>query len=289
MAKTINDDFSKLFGETGHNRRFENWLWLVLNDHYKAKLKDDLFAGEVSRQLMADFIQGDEIDPFEIKIFRDKDFVLESSLEWIINEERQNKWIINYIEKAYNFAIYGMPRLQCRDLTVATIDMLRIKLDEKDDFVKEMKNSWRYQIQEDSLFDWFKKEDQDVRYETAYQFTIKNRHSISNYRRPSSFSSHNELLMFIDDVGMSVNEKKYWLDGVKKKYSQQNFRKNSIGKKQYNFILAESTISMLDELSAQYSLSRAEIIDLLIRMEATKPTHLPERLRYVKSMTNDAI
>lgn len=289
MAKTINDEFSKLFGETSRNRRLENWLWLLLNDHYEVKLNDDFFAGEVSRQLMVDAIRDYGIDPFKIKIYKDKDLVLESSLEWITDEERQNKWIINYIKKEYEFEIYEIPRLQNRDLTIATIDTLDIELNRKVRLIERLQREWKCLMQEDTIFDWFKKENQEIKYKIAYDFSIKDNRSILKYLRSASFGSHNELLMFIDEVGMSANEKKYWLDGIKKKYSQQKFRKKPNGKKQYNFILAESTMSKLDELSTQYSLSKAEIIDLLIRMEATKPTHLPERLRYVKSMTNDAI
>ncbi|QZA79664.1 hypothetical protein [Deefgea piscis] len=140
-----------------------------------------------------------------------------------------------------------------------------------------------------AIFDWFKQENQELRYKIAQDFTIKKfteqTQSIFYTLQPISFCNHDDLLAYMDSRSLSLDEKKHWLDGVKKLYHQQQYRKNLKGKKQYNFILPESTIAKLDGLAIQYSLSRAEIIELLIKMEATKPTHLPERLRYVMQMT----
>ena len=54
---------------------------------------------------------------------------------------------------------------------------------------------------------------------------------------------------------------------IKSRWSQNKYRNNLVGKKQYNFYLSEQAIESLDRLSEKNNKKRAEILELLIKME----------------------
>ncbi len=258
-----------------------------------------------NRQQIVDYIRTNKVNIEFINNNCTKLMLPGALLDWIEDDKRQNNWIINYLFKNQNCKIIGVPELQGRDLVVATIDILNSDLNAKSNIINVMKQNWISHKQGDGFFDWFKeKKDGDV-YEIARGFAIKKFPDIYHVKSlypgqgPSSFSltnlitdatiyfsNYDELLIFFDNYEFSQAEKQIWLDGVRKKYNQQKYRKNLVDKKQYNFILAKGVIKKLDKLAQQYELSRAEIIELLINMEAATPVHIPNRIRYVKNMTD---
>jgi hypothetical protein len=89
-------------------------------------------------------------------------------------------------------------------------------------------------------------------------------------------------LIFFDHANLDKNQKSLFIERVKISWRQQKYRKNLTGKGQYNFILSDKAIARLDKLSETYELSRAKILDILLKMESEQNRYIPERIKLLK-------
>ena len=71
------------------------------------------------------------------------------------------------------------------------------------------------------------------------------------------------------------------VEAIKKRVSQQQYRKKMADKKQCNLVLSNKTILDLDKLAAKYGVSRPQIMETLIQFETERNIYLPEKVKAI--------
>lgn len=202
-------------------------------------------------------------------------------LAWITGEVRQIQWLSSRLLRTINYQIImPPPRLTGRDLLIATIDTWHTDLTYKNNVVAQLERDWNQHRQTDRQFEWFKGDDENSRCTLAWDWLKeKNNYALFGSTAPSN---HESLLMLFDSLQKSDAEMKIIIDAIKKRWSQQQYRKKNTGKKQCNLLLSSQAFDSLDKLAMKYDLSRAQIVEILIRFETERSAYLPEKMKAMK-------
>ncbi len=279
----INDALSKILQENTHSKRVNIWLWFYLESQ-NFQLDQSHFNTPEMRNFMANLISSNTGIDSDIRHCVGRDLLPDEMFEWIENEERQCQWLVSYLNKSPNIWLKNYPvRLIKRDLVIAMIDTLRLDLSSKKSTIDVMKNSWNHQINDDKPLLWFKRENEELKCDLAWKWIVKNG-GINFLLQPNSIQSHQELLIYFDRMEFSIEKKLLCLNFVKKSWSQQKYRNNLTGKKQYNFILSDKAIDRLDKLANKYDLKRASILEILLQMESEKSLYIAEKIKILKGI-----
>lgn len=216
----------------------------------------------------------------DISALARQQMVQDEHLKWITNDDRLLAWLSIQISMHTRANLINLPlHLTGRDLVIAMLDIWAADLNQKILTIINIKNTWIQHIQQDHIFKWFKKEDEPRRCETAWEWLKKNKPELVSSMAP--FKNQKDLLMSFDLAQLSEAEKIICIDQIKKRWSQQRYREKLTGKKQCNLILSDSTIQTLDKIAIKYNLKRAQILEILIKMEAEYEQYVPEKLRQI--------
>ena len=205
-------------------------------------------------------------------------FVSSGMLSWIGNDGRQCNWINSQIRRRSIHLIGdGLPAMPARDWVIASIDTLHAGRLAKEDLVNELKMAWDLHISYDRLYMWFWQEDEVLRCSFAWDWLHRNKKFLLFHRQP--VNNYQDLLSFFDETTLSYAEKELCVAAIKKQWSQRRYRENLKGKKQYNFVLSDKSISRLDRLAKKYDLKRTDVLEILLQMEADQGRYLPARMK----------
>ena len=285
MAIHFNDPLARILDDTSHNRRYDIWRWLQLT------INNVQLLGEINqpgmRSTMTHVISSTPGLSEMIKNREAEQLLPEKCLEWINEGTRQVEWLSSKLREriAYSDSIAPLTSgLIGKDLLIASIDLWSINIKQKGSFLNELEGSWNEQKKGDKQFKWFEDEEQKC----LLAGKLINKHipldgylsiKLSVYQ---PIESYENLLIFFDHSNLDHNQKTLFIEKVKITWRQQKYRKNLTGKGQYNFILSDKAIARLDKLSDTYELSRAKILDILLKMEAEQNRYLPERIKLLK-------
>lgn len=100
------------------------------------------------------------------------------------------------------------------------------------------------------------------------------------WRIPPCFESYIELVMYFDSIDLRERELKDIAQSIRRSWNRQRYLEKLKGKKQYNFILSEETVELLDELARASGLKRPQVLERLIKAETDRrgrlaPNHTP--------------
>lgn len=269
-----------LSGLNAADTRIDAWLWFYLNGT-GSDLGFDSFMAPGMRDLMANAIRSKPIWSQE-QIAHEQGRLLlpDESLAWIVDDERQTKWLLSYFRDRSNFGISPVPpRLLGRNLLITSIDIWNVDLSTKSAAVSDMAHAWNQYKQSDHLFRWFKDVDEAPRCELAWAWLMEKKAYATFGKAP--ISAYDGLLIFFDELRVSDAEKKLDVDAIKKRWAQQQYRKKLKGKKQCNLLLSNQAMANLDKLAAKYEVSRSQILEALIQFETERSTYLPEKMRAI--------
>lgn len=204
-------------------------------------------------------------------------------LAWISKDDRQHQWLIPKIRNETG-VIYETPppRLLGRNLVVAMIDAWKVDISVKKVALNNLESDWIEHQKQDQIFRWFKDTESARRCTQAWDWLLKNEPTLTQFSPP--IASYDALLKFFDRTRFSRDEKVLRIDAIKKSWSQQKYRDNLVGKKQYNFILSDKVISCLDALAETHGLKRPQILEILIQMEAEEGIYIPKRLKKTRNL-----
>ncbi|MCW3479546.1 hypothetical protein OL229_08200 [Neisseriaceae bacterium JH1-16] len=279
MAIIDENRLTKALGVRRVDKRFESWLWLFLNYH-RAGLSPDHFDSSIARDDMAEFISINPDLKNHIKFEKNKALVPDENLKWITQSERQCDWLMRQLDAATGPFLSTFPqRLQGRDRIVARIDWWNESIDRKVRKLDNLKFDWGQYTQQDYIFNWFKGEDERAKCELAWEWMNKHKPTLIKYQTP--FKQYDEVIIYFDRSEFKEEEKAFYVDKIKRRWSQQRYRENLSGKKQYNFILSDSAIQALDKIAIKHDLKRPQILEILIKMEAEHGKYVPEKLRQI--------
>ena len=285
MAIHFNDRLARILDDTSHNRRHDIWRWLQLTTN-NVQLSGDVNQPGM-RSTMTHVISS---TPGLSEIIKNKEteqLLPEKCLEWINEGKRQVEWLSSKLRERMTFSDSIAPLtsgLTGKDLLIASIDLWTINIKQKGSFLNELENSWNEHKKGDKQFKWFEDDEQKC----LLAGKLINKHipldgllsiTLSAYQ---PIENHENLLTFFDHANLNQNQKSLFIERVKISWRQQKYRKNLTGKGQYNFILSDKAIARLDKLSDTYELSRAKILDILLKMESEQNRYMPERIKLLK-------
>ncbi|PTU02195.1 hypothetical protein DBR45_13555, partial [Pseudomonas sp. HMWF031] len=173
--------------------------------------------------------------------------------------------------------LHGMNRIHfITDYWMTDLTRKKITLD-------DIREKWQLQKKEDNQFKWFK--DDNHKSALAWEWLSKNTSLLGGYNH--CFEDFEDFLIFFDNINLIPEQKEFYIEKIKKRWSQQKYREKLTGKAQYNFILSDKAAAILDSLSTRYEISRARVIELLLEMEEIKNDHIPERTKITNSLNTD--
>lgn len=254
--------------------RVDTWLWLQARKD-GANLPIESFGIENLRQSLAGFMPEQRIEQM-IEFGRNRRILPIEQLEWIKDDKRQVNWLLNYTANILRINFYPIPpSLFGKDLLLARIDSYDMELDYKFSAVERMRDDWNEYRKSDIIFEWFKGEEEAARCAYAWDWLVK-RKPRETYGQ-DAVTSYPELLRFYDMTGVNAAQKELDVKKISRNWSQQKGRENQKDKKQYNFTLTHQALADLDKLAKQYEVSRPQIIEALIKMEAAQGYYLPQK------------
>ncbi|WP_350599197.1 hypothetical protein [Pseudomonas sp. 65/3-MNA-CIBAN-0223] len=280
MAVHRNDMLARILDDTNQNRRHDIWLWFQL------KAQKILLGGEINypgmHYSMNEAIFKNPILSEKLKQREIEQLLPEKYISWIKEENRQVIWLRSKIRN--DIMHPPEPGLTGKDSLVASIDLWNININEKGHFLGGLERDWNEHSKGDKQYKWFSDDAQKCIYAgnlIKKDFPMIGFSSIklSDYL---PIQCYEDLLIFFDNCKLHLDEKNAFIEKVKRKWPGKQYRDNMVGKKQYNFILSDQAIARLDKLSDTYELSRAKILDILLKMEDEQNRYIPERIKLLK-------
>jgi len=282
MAVQRNKNLAKTLNGINIDGRFINWLWLYLKN-----LDQSLNLGEFGslgmRDRIVEAIKNNDWIKQKIDTERGLYLTPKENLNWITSDKRQCHWVARKISER------GGPRftteianLTDRDLVIAAIDIWNIHLSEKTSNITAIALEWNSQKREDGIYDWFNGTDEEGKLKLALEIARKIYPALTISQEPIKQTS--DLIALMDAPFFSTAEKKLFIESVKKRWSNNKYRANMKGKNQYNFILSDKAIGILDKLKDKHSLKRTQILEILLQMEDEKGIYIPEKIKILKGI-----
>lgn len=275
MALHIEDELSKVLGETEYNNRYDIWLWYTLV-FYETTFNSNDYLDTGMREKMASYLRNKPWRVDELLKERHKQLVHKKDIEWVIESHRAIEWATREIQIStdhnqlnYYFNLTG------KDLPIAILDVWQRDITQKTALVRNLEQRWKSHKTDDKLYAWFKGENQKS--EFAWDWLLKNSYVSTLGSTP--FNTFEDLLIFFDKANYSREQKELYIGKIKKGWTQKKYRENLKGKAQYNFVLSDKAIVSLEKLANRYEVSRARLLEILIEMEAEKNDHVPEKIR----------
>lgn len=286
MTVNPNDYLARILDDTSDNRRDDIWLWYQLKNNHAQSLGE--FNNPGMRAIMRNITHR---DPDLAKVINNKkseQLLPAKYFDWIDEGKRQIEWLISKIEERIdtNFLIQ-LSTLSGKDWLIASIDLWNAELIQKELLLNHLMHSWTAHKKGDKPFQWFKNNEQkedEQKCSLAGKWLNNNIDGLLILAMPattnSSLETYEDLLIFFDRC--TKDQKTLYIDKIKKSWSQQKYRQSLTGKAQYNFILSDKAIQRLDKFADDHDLSRARILDILLKMEAEKNLYIPEMLKRLK-------
>ncbi|QEU05027.1 hypothetical protein [Pseudomonas oryzihabitans] len=268
------DPLSHLLLNTEINNRQAIWLWLGLFVYEEFDFDQDTCNGATMREVIADALREAPDIASDISRKKDKYLLPEEQIKWITNHPRQIQWLTAKIDAtAHKVLPRGLPRLQGRERIIATLDIWQVELYKKQREVKNLNELWRRHIANDSQLDWFNdKKEGTKRCLCAWEWIQKKYLSPLSMQLP--IGDYQELLMFFDKEDFKPLERTAIIKSIKNLWYKKQFNERASEKKQVNILLSKATISQLDLLASKHDLKRAQIIENLIKEEASAGLYL---------------
>jgi len=285
MTIVFEDDHEDIFhqwlNKKQTNTRQDIWLWLLLHTHY---IRDGLPLNTCNGSSMKDVInQQLEYFPHIIKniqSFVDQNLIPDESLNWIIDDERQYRWLLSKIEEFTERKFpRGLVHLVGRPHIIAMLDIWNVRIEWKAQQVADLYISWRKHIAKDSQFSWFTdKKESAKRCMCAWDW-IEKQYSgqyLTPFSRTIPISNYQDLLIFFDRANFRSHEQKVIIQGIKNLWSRRQFDERNSNKRQINVMISHVAINLLDELGEMHEMKRAQVIEKLIRMETENNLYLTD-------------
>lgn len=294
MDFIVEDELCAVLGDAVPlDGRARNWLWLYLEEN-GAKFNSNDFGSSLMDEVMARFIEKERYSIDRLISDYNDSVLPDEYFKWISpKDERQIEYLLQELEREIGIRRSIFPaRLLGRNLLIAMIDMWGERISRKQRRLDQLKARWATKLQEDKALDWFRAEkgSEGERCNLAWEWLMRNKLKDSRYSsdsrilaRSNPISNHSELLALLDDLKWTEEKKIIFVDKVKKNWSQRNYRKRNEGSKQCNLLLSNEAISRLDELADNYGLTKAKVIEILLKCEMENGLYIADYCKKIGS------
>ncbi|WAP63128.1 MULTISPECIES: hypothetical protein [Pseudomonas] len=277
MAILHNDELSQVLGESEYNHRHDTWLWYTLV-FFDKNFNENDFPDFGMRDKMARYLQRNTWLADQVPQKRREQLIPKQQLAWITDERRLVEWLTRELQNTTNHSQINFRfNLTGRDFPIALLDVWQRDITEKTSLIKNLEQRWLQHKAHDKRYSWFKDDNQKC--SLAYEWLEKNAY-LTIFRTP--IETYEDLLIFFDNANYTPEKEELYIGKIKKAWTQRKYRASLKNKAQYNFVLSNKTIEALDKISAQYEISRARTIEILVELEAQKGLYIAEKLKNSK-------
>lgn len=281
MAIHYSDELSRVLVDSEHNERHDIWLWYTLV-FFEENFNREAFPNYGMRGKMAQYLQANRWRADQLMQKRREQLIPKNYLNWITNERRLVEWLTREIQIFTKHNQLTFPfSLSGKDLPIAVLDVWERDLTEKISLIKNLEQRWREHKAQDKKYSWFKDDDQKC--SLAYEWLRKNTYP-ALFRTP--IETYEDLLIFFDNANYTSEKEELCIGKIKKLWNQKKYRSTLKGKSQYNFVLSDKTVEMLDKISEQHQISRARALEILVEIEHQKGLYIAEKLQNSKLLRN---
>ncbi len=191
---------------------------------------------------------------------------------WIEDSDLQTRFINNWIFNSFGSAPPAThPSLTGRSRAITRLDLLFNNHPEKFWEVGQLKTQWTQHLESYRVFDWFEGKEASTKCDFFWEWMRKKfPYRVALYKR---FSDTQDVMRFFDEAWQERLEWKTVIADARKAWSQHLYRQKNQGKKQFNFLLSEETIKMLDGLAKKRNCSKAKVIEQLIKAASETSPH----------------
>lgn len=278
MTSDARSPIDLMIRDEKQHKRLSIWLWLYLQEHLGAKFDPTECNTHKMQEATSRYVEeSSELSDSTIQDAMASSLVSAEHFEWIDNDKRQIRWLLVKLEGLTGFNHFdSFPHLLGRDRLVAMFDIWSKEITLKIKDLEGLRRDWLHHKNRDLQFKWFEdKKEGGERCRFASQW-LKNDKQFY-LRRLDPFDDHLGLVMFFDDRDLRERERKDIVQSIRRSWNRQKYLERLKGKKQYNFILSEKVIELLDSLAESHDMKRPEVLETLISMEFKEKTYLNKK------------
>jgi hypothetical protein len=274
MHKDENDYLLRTLPGWTLNAREVVWLWLFLTEREGARLEDCSLNSPTMRDQIAQYLDYKPRLRHELNDVRERELLPEVAFSWIEKTGRQPKWLVAEIMKKTGLKLRSsvFHTLSSKPQLIALFDLWETDFSRKEGVLHRLSADWNEHLQADRIFIWFKGQDESRKCSMAWSWLEKHKPELTRRKKP--FTRLADLLDFFDHCGASPEEKEFYVEKIKRRWSTQKTRENNPDKKQYNFELTKNVNTALDKLAQDHHLSRTKILEKLILSETKRGLYL---------------
>lgn len=263
------------FAQSHASNREDIWRWLYLYEHKEKRLDRDTCNGVSMRDSIAGALKGNKDLVNELRSQRDKFMLPAADLDWIKEDTRQLKWLFDRVDDLTEQILPSrLSHLTGRDEVIAMVDLWDTRLSNKKTSVKRLHEQWQRQQIKDIDLEWFQDKKEGLkRCSCARDWFLSNSH----YQRLANrhlINTSSDLAMFFEKARTSELERKTAIKDIKARWSRLQFNERNSDRKQVNLMLSKKVIDQLDELVTLHGMKRAQIIEALVKKEASAGEYL---------------
>lgn len=264
----FNDPLDQFENDFGLTRRQFLWIWQRLRR--RLGLKDAEYTSSAQLKLIAEELEFGG-DAQRLRDEMNLDLLPLKRFDWIKNNTRQILWIEKKLRLESTPPAPLPSQVAAKDSLIAQIDYLN-KGVEKSEWLSRLERIWHNQLQEDSIFQWFEDKSEKEKCALAWEWMIKNKPSLTDGQPP--FRNHADLLLFFESSNTTLDEKKLYVNTVKKRWTQKKYREQTSKQKQHNFILEAQSGERLAALARKHKMTKSSVVEALIDGEAREGSYL---------------
>lgn len=250
--------------------RVQNWLWHFLTKNYPG-MKFHA-PGPMARKEMGAYLKNEPVALQRAHHNFNEGFVPDLNFLWIKGGRLQDHFLMEYLVKNCETTapeIHGS--LSGRRWVEAFIDCLPKGLAWKINFIKGAGLAWTNHVTQHRLLGWFKEGEEAKKCYFAWEWLEKKKPLLIWNSAP--FQSYEDLLMAIGNKQFEPYEKEVLVSAIKRAWAQHQYRQKLKGKRQFNFMLTEESIKLLDKLAKRQGCSKAKVIEDLIKGASGREKH----------------
>lgn len=278
-GELVDNPLARHVGHYKISVREKTWMWLCFYCHGFRTTYEKFTESYVNGITTKGIILPQIINNYPIN------FIDYRCFDWINNNTRQVRYLLKKLQPIHKPPINIEQLVEQAskfkpDQIVAAIDYESDTLQNKTLIIEKLKSEWIELTKTDKALLWFTKGEIEEKLEFAWEWIkerIENIEAIC--QKPEN---HEQLLILFDSINHTHLEKLLFIDTIRRRWTQKKYRENLKDKKQCNFLLTKKAISGLDKIAKKYEISRTQALEILLRMEATKDSHIRERLEFIK-------
>ena len=267
-----------MHGESRSNLRRSIWLWLYLQSEKAADFDPATCNSDNMRQITKEYLDGrDDIQVGRIQEEMTRTLLPDEDFDWIEEDARVIAWLLPRLEDCSDIRdAQSLPRLKGLNLVMGITDLWNEKLSSKAAALNRLQGQWRRHKALDSQLKWFSDKKEGIsRCEYAWRWIEKNEKR--SLFRPLPFGNYQELVTFFDTTDLRERERKDIVHSIRQNWNRQKYIARHEGRKQYNLMLSNDVIELLDRMAADQDKKRSEMLERLITEEAKRLAYLPQK------------